>query len=178
MLEGHPRSLILLAGQVGRGRSLAQLRTDLERDTIDALTAYDLIGVSAENVLKLGSDDQLRARRLASSLDLSFKALRAESTAAADAFCWLGLFPSGLPSVLLSPVFGVRADELLVLWLRHGLVQVVGPERRVLLLAPLRWYARRKLGQLEAATRASSRTVPRPEDGSNNSTRPQRRQHG
>ncbi len=148
ILEGHPRSLMLIAGQVGRGRSMTRLREFLEQDTIDALTAYDLIGLQASAAQAAGNDDQLRARRLASSLNLSFAALQAESPAAADAYCWLGLFPSGVPANLLSRLFGDQAEDLSAVWLRHSLLQIVGPHRRLVLPAPLRWYARRQLETL------------------------------
>jgi tetratricopeptide (TPR) repeat protein len=144
LLAGHPRSLMLVAGQVGRGLSLRTIRQRLEADTVDAVTAHELIGVPVPS----GSDAEWRAKRLVSSLNLAFSALTQESPDAAELFCWLGLFPSGIPTVLLESLFGPRAEERLAVLLRHSLVLVIGPDRRLVLPAPLRWYASKRLDEM------------------------------
>jgi tetratricopeptide (TPR) repeat protein len=143
MLAGHPRSLVLVAGQVGRGLSLNDIRRRLERDTVDAVVVHELIGAGA-----VDADAELRAKRLVSSLNLAFAALEDENAKAAELFCWLGALPGGLPSALVPAVFGERSEELVVVVLRHSLAVVVGPDRRLSLPAPLRWFARQKLLEL------------------------------
>ncbi|QDV45129.1 NB-ARC domain protein [Stieleria neptunia] len=144
-LAGHPRSIGLIAGQVGRGMGLQTLLKRIEADDVDAVTAHELVGWDPGE----DPDAQLRTKRLASSLNLSFNALQNESAEAAELFCWLGLLPSGLPSVLLQSIFGDRAEERLVVLQRHSLVEIAGPERRLRLPAPLRWYASRRLQELD-----------------------------
>lgn len=138
-LEGHPQSLILVAGQVGRGRSLRSLRELLVEDQdVNAILAHDLLD---EDSTSLGPDTSLRGRRLVSSLNLSFLPLKSASPRAAEVFVWLGHLPGGLPEALVPHVFGEQAMEAVGALLRQYLVERVGPSHRLRLLAPMRWYA-------------------------------------
>ena len=137
LLDGHPRSLMLVAGQVGRGRTLGELYQRLMSDEVAAVTTHELMGT----VLEEGSDAELKTKRLISSLNLALEPLLSVDPEAAETFMWLGYFPAGLPQILMEPLFGERAEEIMVSLLRHGLVQIRGRERRLILPAPLRWYA-------------------------------------
>ncbi len=140
LLAGHPRSLILVAGQLGYGMSLRAIRQRIEREDIDAVTVNEMVGVSVSSA----TDEQLRSRRLASSMNLAFDSLKRESPPAAEMFCWLGMLPSGIPSSLLESIFGERWEETLSIVLRHSMGIIGGPDRRVRLPAPIRWYAARR----------------------------------
>lgn len=150
MLGGHPRSLVLVASQVGRGMSLRTIRQRLEDDTVDAVVAHELIGTSR---LSDRGDDAERAKRLAGGLRLAFTALERDSPRGAELFRWLGVLPAGMPGVLVDAVFGRRAEECVAVLLRHSMVAIAGPERRLLLPAPLRWFAKQKLGEMPEADR-------------------------
>jgi tetratricopeptide (TPR) repeat protein len=143
-LGGHPRSLVLVAGQVGRGLSLKTIRRRLDTDKVDAVTAHELIGTDQ----RTGQEQEQRASRLVVSMNMALAALDEASQDAAELYRWLGLFPAGIPSVLLPLLFGESAEERLVVLLRHSMVVLTGPDRRLTLPAPLRWHARRRLDDM------------------------------
>jgi hypothetical protein len=119
---------------------LATLRRRLERNQVDAVVARERVGRA------LTGEEQLRAKRLASSLDLSWKPLAESDPAAAELFAWLGVLPAGLASVLLPLAFGETGEESAATLLRFNLAEIRGWDRRLVLPAPIRWYAQRKLG--------------------------------
>jgi tetratricopeptide (TPR) repeat protein len=141
-LEGHPLSLVLIAGQAGRV-SLGALRRRLDQKGIEALTADELWG----DDLTQTPDEELRTKRLLSSLNLSFEPLRQSDPGAAELFACLGLLPSGLPSVLLAAI-GNEGEEQAATLLRINLAEIQGRDRRLFLPAPVRLYAKRHFGRL------------------------------
>lgn len=144
-LDGHALSLVLVAKQVGTMALPALLRR-LERQGAEAVQIDELFGeeVGADQ------DERLRKERLVSSLNLSYLPLAEKTPGAAEMFAWLGHFPAGLPGLLVPLVFGEEGEERRAILLRKGLAEEVGRERRLVLPAPVRAYARAKAGQLLA----------------------------
>ncbi|MDI7266842.1 MAG: tetratricopeptide repeat protein [Myxococcota bacterium] len=147
-LEGHPRSLCLVAGQVARGLPLRVLRKRIEAHDVDAIAAHELLGEQ----VKEGDDRLLRAKRLVSSMNLAWDLLESRDPAAAQAFAVLGLLPAGLPTALLRGVFGGDGETRVAALLRHSMAEERREiDRRVTLPAPLRWYAAQRFGDLPPA---------------------------
>ena len=147
-LDGHPLSLMLVARQVGT-TSLKDLLERLETSEVDAVRAEE----SLEDGEGAAADARLRNQRLVSSLNLSYDPLVDRYPAAAEMFSWLGLFPSGVPGVLLPLVFGKEADDLRATLCRWYLAEEEGPLRRLRLPAPVRAYARQQWNRIEEARR-------------------------
>jgi tetratricopeptide (TPR) repeat protein len=140
LLDGHPRSLMLIAGQMGRGLSAAGIRARLEAERVEDVVVYELLGEDVP-----ASDDRVeRTRRLVSSLNLAYAHLKERRPLSAEMFAWLGALPAGIPRELLEPIFGEDAAIHLGALLREHMVDDPDP-RRITLPAPLRWYAARKL---------------------------------
>jgi tetratricopeptide (TPR) repeat protein len=148
LLDGHPQSIVLVASQVDLF-SLATIRHRIERDDVAAVVAPELIG---DQDTGDGATAQ-RARRLLASLDLSYQPLAGRHPAAAEMFAWLGALPVGLPAVLAPKVFGEDADERIAVLLQYNLVEQRGPDRRLSMPAPLRWYAARHIEALSEGRR-------------------------
>ena len=146
-VDGHPLSLVLVARQVGTMR-LPELLRRLERKGVEAVHAEELFGEEATG----GRDERLT--RLASSLSLSYQPLAEKVPGAAEMFAWLGHFPAGLPEGLVPRIFGEDGAEQRAILLRRGLAEEVGRERRLLLPAPVRAYARGRAGELTEGRRA------------------------
>jgi tetratricopeptide (TPR) repeat protein len=143
LLDGHPQSIVLVASQVDL-LPLSIIRHRLERDDVAAVVAAELIGnhdIGDRAAAK-------RAQRLLASLDLSYLPLASRHPAAAEMFAWLGALPAGLPAVLAPRVFSEDADEHLAVLLQYNLVEQRGPDRRLGMPAPLRWYATRHIAEL------------------------------
>ncbi|MBX3744918.1 MAG: tetratricopeptide repeat protein [Verrucomicrobiae bacterium] len=142
LLDGHPRSIVLVAGQAGRSFPIRSLLRRVREHRVDAVEAYQMLGEAAPGTL---DERRLqRSQRLVASLDLAYDALSSASSQAADVFRWLSVFPAGLPSALALPIFGEEAAEAVALLRRHSMIQVVGGDRRLRLPAPLQWYAHRE----------------------------------
>ncbi|MFO0602705.1 MAG: tetratricopeptide repeat protein [Polyangiales bacterium] len=137
-LAGHPQSIVLVAGQVGRGLTLTELVARVKAEDPDVVRDAGLLDDEVEET----SDARLRARRLVSSLNLSFHPLVAGAPVAAEMFAWLGIFPGGLPEVLVTGVFGEDAKRHLGRLLAHNMVERRGADDRITLAGPVRWYAR------------------------------------
>ncbi len=135
-LEGHPQSIVLVAGQVGRGLSLRELKARVESEDADVVHDAALLEEEHEE-----ADSKLRTRRLVSSLNLSFNPLMLAAPSAAEMFAWLGTFPAGLPDIVLHQVFGGEADRLATRLLTLNMVEFIDSERRFFLPGPIRWYA-------------------------------------
>ncbi len=136
-LEGHPQSIVLIAGQVGRGLSLRELKTRVEAEDAEVVREAALLDEELG-----GADSKLRTRRLVSSLNLSFAPLIKTAPRAAEMFVWLAAFPSGLPEVLATQVFGDEAKRWAAQLLAMNLIERRGPDLRWVLPGPVRWYAR------------------------------------
>jgi tetratricopeptide (TPR) repeat protein len=145
MLDGHPQSLVLVAGQVGQGTSLATLKARVEREGAAAIVADEL---RDEEDLGEVPDTALRRKRLISSLNLSFRPLEKSNPGAAEMFAWLGSFPGGVPEVLVPAIFGEEGPERAAVLERLFLVEKRGEDRRVGLPAPVRWYAKEQEGRV------------------------------
>jgi len=146
LLDGHPRSLMLVAGQMGRGLSAAGIRARLEAERVEDVVVYELLGEEVP-----ASDDRVeRTRRLVSSLNLAYAHLKERRPRSAEMFAWLGALPAGIPRELLAPIFGEDAAIHLGALLREHMVDDPDP-RRITLPAPLRWYAARKLEEQSPA---------------------------
>lgn len=145
-LEGHPLSLVLVAGQAGRSMTLAKLHRRLQQDGDAAVIAHELLG---EMETKGTPDDLLRTKRLINSLNLSFAPLLSPVHGAAEIFLWLSHFPAGLRSDLVPSIFGELGDQHVALLLSHNLIELAqGRETRLLLPAPVRRYAKRRLAEI------------------------------
>jgi tetratricopeptide (TPR) repeat protein len=154
-LDGHPRSLILVAGQARRGVSLADLRRRLELDGDAAVMAREFQGET-----KPGTDADLRTKRLISSLNLSYEPLASDHPAAAELFLWLGLFPAGLLLKAIPDIFGEAATKHRNLLLDFSLAEIdEGDAPRLFLPSPVRWYAKRRLGEVAAERQAELLTL-------------------
>ena len=149
LLGGHPRSLSLVAGRVGGMLTLEEIYTRLLSGDVDMVMAEDILGEDLEHT----PDNLNRAKILISSLNLSYHPLREANPAAALAFAWLGLFPTGLPSILMPEIFGNKSAELQATLLREHLAEIGSRERRLELPAPIRWYARLQLNGFPFAQR-------------------------
>ena len=147
-LDGHALSLVLVAGQAGRGMSVGALRRRLDQKGIEALTADELWG---ENLAQT-PDEALRTKRLLNSLNLSFEPLRQADPGTAELFACLGLLPSGLPGVLLSAL-GTEGEERAAALLRVNLAEVQGRDHRLFLPAPVRLFAKGQFGLLPGERR-------------------------
>lgn len=144
-LGGHPLSLVLVAGLVGRAGNLKTLRERLvERRDVDAVLAHEWF----DDGIGTTDDAELRAQRLVSSLNLSFEPLRERDPAAAEMFVWLGRIPGGVPRALLGSIFGEDADAQVATLMRNHLVWEEGIDQRVGLPGPFRWYAQNREGEV------------------------------
>jgi len=152
-LEGHPRSLYLVAGQVGRDLTLAELWKRIERDRDAALLANELLDMDVPLADSTKQDRLLRARRLVSSLNLAWAPLWQHRPEAAETLAWLGTLPAGLPGPLIPGVFGEEGPSLVQLLRRQYMVEVRDPDQTVFLPAPLRWYAEKQVGKISASRR-------------------------
>jgi tetratricopeptide (TPR) repeat protein len=142
LLDGHPRSLVLVASQVRDGGSnLGELASALRQRGSDAIMARALL----ESGTDWTDDDHRRAEHLVASLHLAYLPLLERSPAAAELFAWLGLLPAGLPLALTRAVFGDDARAYVATLDRHSLVEVRGADERLDLPAPVRWYAAQRL---------------------------------
>jgi tetratricopeptide (TPR) repeat protein len=142
LLDGHPRSLVLVASQVRDGGSnLGELARALRQRGSDAIMARALL----ESGTDWTDDDHRRAEHLVASLHLAYLPLLERSPAAAELFAWLGLLPAGLPLALTRAVFGDDARAYVATLDRHSLVEVRGADERLDLPAPVRWYAAQRL---------------------------------
>jgi tetratricopeptide (TPR) repeat protein len=149
LLEGHPLSLALVASQTGRGLGLADLALRIERGPTAEVAGFEVAGVEPAG----DAAADLRRRNLAASLALSYEPLKRREPAAAEAFCWLGLLPAGLPAALVTAVFGEGGAEATGALLRSYLADKRGLDSRVALLAPIRRYARERLGSIKPERR-------------------------
>ncbi|MCK6588986.1 MAG: tetratricopeptide repeat protein, partial [Polyangiaceae bacterium] len=141
-LEGHPQSIVLVAGQVGRGVPLRELRARVEAEDPEVVREADLF----DDEVGEDRDAPLRTRRLVSSLNLSFRPLVKAAPGAAEMFAWLGMFPAGLPEALVTAVFGDEANRHVVRLMALNMIERRGPDDRLGLPGPVRWYARKQQG--------------------------------
>jgi tetratricopeptide (TPR) repeat protein len=150
LLDGHPRSLVLVASQIrDGGANLPQLRARLVERTDEAVLAVDLLASGVD----WDAHDRLRAERLVSSLHLAYRPLRDHAPRATELFCWLGTLPAGLPVALAPAIFGPDVLDHVATLLRVSLVELRGDDERLELPAPIRWYAARRLAQDVAPAR-------------------------
>jgi tetratricopeptide (TPR) repeat protein len=141
-LDGHPQSIVLVAGQVGRGLTLRELLARVQAEDAGVVQDFELLHEDIEGA----PDLRLRARRLANSLNLSFRPLVKNMPRAAEIFAWLGVFPAGLPGALVELVFGDGANRYAGRLLGLNMVERRGPDDRLTLPGPIRWYARAQQG--------------------------------
>jgi tetratricopeptide (TPR) repeat protein len=142
LLDGHPRSLVLVASQIrDGGANLSNILARLREHGDEAVLAAELLGSGAD----WDDHDRLRAERLVSSLQLAYQPLLQHAPAAAELFTWLGLLPAGLPVALAGAIFGDDTPERIAILSRFSLVELRGDEERLNLPAPVRWYAVRRL---------------------------------
>ena len=139
-LEGHPQSIVLVAGQVGRGVSLRELQRRVQTEDVEVVRDADLL----DDEVGEDQDASHRTRRLVSSLNLSFRPLVKTAPGAAEMFAWLGTFPAGLPEALLTAVFGDDAKHHAGRLLALNMIERRGADGRLGLLGPVRWYARKQ----------------------------------
>ncbi|MBF0631759.1 MAG: tetratricopeptide repeat protein, partial [Magnetococcales bacterium] len=150
LLEGHPRSLALVAGQAGGPFGLSEILHRLRTETSGAIMAKDLLGEDLTHT----PANLLRAETLIHTMNLSYEPLLATHPQTALFFCWLGLLPSGLPMDLVQPVFGDAGENALRVLLRENLAETQNRGHRLTLPAPIRWYASRRLSEHDQQARA------------------------
>jgi tetratricopeptide (TPR) repeat protein len=142
LLDGHPRSLVLVASQVrDGGANLGDLARALRQRGSDVIMAPALL----ESGTDWTDEDHRRAEHLVASLHLAYLPLLERAPAAAELFTWLGLLPAGLPLALTRAVFGDDARAYVATLDRYSLVEVRGADERLDLPAPVRWYAAQRL---------------------------------
>lgn len=138
LIDGHPRSLILLARQLAMpGASLERTVRRLQRLQDDAVVEPDLLG--RPEAAALGDDQRARLKSLKASMDLSFEVLAANHPEAVAAFAALSYFPEGLPEAVAWAVTGGDDNVALPQLLRMHLVD--WQAGRVSSPLPLNWYA-------------------------------------
>ncbi|MBF0148369.1 MAG: tetratricopeptide repeat protein [Magnetococcales bacterium] len=150
LLEGHPRSLALVAGKAGGPFGLSEILHRLRTEASGAIMAEDLLGEDLTHT----PDNLLRAKTLIHTMNLSYEPLLAAHPQTALFFCWLGLLPSGLPMDLVQPVFGDAGEKALRVLLRENLAETQNRGHRLTLPAPIRWYASRRLSEHDQQARA------------------------
>ncbi len=142
LLDGHPRSLVLVAGQIrDGGANLANILARLRERTDEAVLAAELLDSGTD----WDDHDRLRAERLVSSLHLAYRPLLEHAPGAAELFAWLGTLPAGLPVALAGAIFGEDAPQRIATLSRFSLVEFRGTDERLELPTPVRWYAERRL---------------------------------
>jgi hypothetical protein len=116
LIDGHPRTLALLASQFDRrpgclDRVVKRLRESRDRAVVDV----GLLGREKE-LRSLTEKQQDRLRSLSASMDLSLDVLEQRFPNAAKLFLALSLFPAGLPEAVayaLDEEGGIALDQLL-----------------------------------------------------------------
>ncbi|MCW5806511.1 MAG: tetratricopeptide repeat protein [Deltaproteobacteria bacterium] len=156
MLDGHPRSLVLVAGQIrDGGANLAEIRHRLETRGDEAVLAAELLEHGDWD-----DHDRLRVENLVASLHLAYRRLR-DSPGAAELFAWLGTLPAGLPVALAPAIFGEDAPARIAALQRFSLVELRGVDERLDLPTPVRWYAEKCLAEVapERQAQLAARTL-------------------
>ena len=133
---------MLVAGQVGRGLTLRELLVRVQAEDAGVVQDAKLLVQDIEGT----PDSRLRANRLVNSLNLSFRPLVKHTPRAAEIFAWLGTLPAGLPGVLVEAVFGDGAKRYSGRLLSLNMAELLGPDDRLILPGPVRWYARMQQG--------------------------------
>ncbi|MCK6518911.1 CHAT domain-containing protein, partial [Myxococcota bacterium] len=142
LLDGHPRSLILVAPQLAEpGMTLPEVVRRLQRFKVTAYADSDLIG-QEDAWDGLEPSEQARMRSLVASMDLSWSTLTGRYPTAALAYRELSLFPSGLPDEVARLV--TQDEETLSLKRLTDLSLVERRAGRTFAPVPLQWYAERK----------------------------------
>lgn len=142
LLDGHPRSLILVAPQLAeRGMTLLDVVRRLHRLKETAYADSDIIG-QPDAWDRLEPSEQARMRSLVASMDLSWATLTDRYPTAALAYRELSLFPSGLPDEVARRV--TQDDETLSLKRLTDLSLVERRAGRTFSPVPLHWYAEKK----------------------------------
>lgn len=140
-LDGIARAIVLMAGQLGADADIAALCARLDEEGPLLIADPAIAGIE----LPEGVDTHLHKSRLVSALNLSLKSAMAQLPECAALFDTLGAFPAGLSQALLPHAeFPWLSDALGVL-LDHNLVDLTGDERRIVVSAPVREYARLRL---------------------------------
>lgn len=140
-LGGIARAIVLMAGQLGADADIATLCARLKTQGPETVADTELAGVRLPDSV----DAHLHKSRLVSALNLSLKSAAAQNAHSAVLFDVLGAFPAGLSQALMPYTeFPWLGDALGVL-LDHHLVDLSGEERRIVMSAPVRGYAWRRL---------------------------------
>jgi len=144
-LDGHPYSIVLVARQVG-SLPLSTIWAQLQKEGAEYITSDGSYGESP----RPEEDPGFRRDRLMSSLNLSFPPLYENDNirTAAEMFLWLGYLPAGLPRALVPLVFGESGELDRATLLRRCLAEQVDREQRLILLVPVRDFARRRAHDL------------------------------
>jgi len=151
-LDGHPLSLNLIAGHLTAFEPEAVLCYLGEHRDRAVVHAEHRVNGPPD-----GDAPSLHQKSLTASLNLSYEALRRSSAHEASetpwVFAWLGLFPAGLPRALAPHIFDGDVDLHLARLARFHLIEERGPDRRLVMAAPIRRYAVSKCEDIPAEDR-------------------------
>ena len=137
IVDGHPRSIDLIAGHIRRRRVLAPIVQRLKAQKADAIVDAKLMG-QKDAYERLDGRERARLLSLRASMDISFEALAERHPEATELMGGLALFPGGLPTQVAKrlPNGDGMALDFLVDW---SFVDADGP--RLTFPVPIRWYA-------------------------------------
>lgn len=139
-LGGIARAVVLMAGQLGDGVGVPELRQRLRDAGAEAIVEAGKYGVDIPEAI----DENLDKHRLVSAVNLSLRSAAARVSESPDLFDALGAFPAGLAQELLPhDTFPWLTDALGAL-LEHHLIALGGDEKRVMISAPVRAIAWRR----------------------------------
>lgn len=143
LLGGHPRALILVAGQLAQGSSAATVLEQLRQKGLKEVTDTNRIDSGKD------SDEDAFARdaRLTVSFNLAYNSLKRRDLPAAEVFVWLGTLPSGLPYQLAEQILEGSAVRLIAALRREHLADEADGDR-LILPSPLNLYAAELQGEL------------------------------
>lgn len=129
--------LMVVAGQIGYGDTLAEIAERIHANRVDTLTASRIVGVELDSE----SECAVQARGLVACLNSAMTVLDRQSATAGELFRWMGKFPTGISAWVITMSLKHRAESVLSHLLRHNLVYVSGDNRRIMLPGAIRRFA-------------------------------------
>ncbi len=133
-LCGHPRALVLTAGQLAKGERPGAVLEDLKKGYLESIK---LPGAAAS----AKDEKETRDKRLVSAFSLAYKYLKAAHPHAAEVFVWMAdTLPAGATDKSLKKILLREHAEVVDVLLGENLVDKVGA--RFVIPAPLNIYAR------------------------------------
>lgn len=153
--DGHARSLVRLASQIGVGDPA--LTPEAVADRLDAsgtraVVMGDQIGRAPPERRKLAGNH----RRLDVGFEQAWEAMERSGTPAASMATGLALWPAGLPRRMLTAVFGPEAEDGRAFLLRRRIAEQPNDRNeRLILPGPMRAFAAGKLALRDSTERGA-----------------------